>query len=91
MEVNSFEDLNLEDSLLKALKAIDYSVPSPIQARAIPVALTGVDIIGQAQTGTGKTAAFGIPMIQKSPNPAAIPKVSSYVPRASYAFRLPMN
>lgn len=64
MEVNSFEDLNLEDSLLKALKAIDYSVPSPIQARAIPVALTGVDIIGQAQTGTGKTAAFGIPMIQ---------------------------
>ncbi|HRN32801.1 MAG TPA: DEAD/DEAH box helicase, partial [Saprospiraceae bacterium] len=64
MEVNSFEDLNLEDSLLKALKAIDYTVPSPIQARAIPVALTGVDIIGQAQTGTGKTAAFGIPMIQ---------------------------
>lgn len=50
--------------MLKALKAIDYTVPSPIQARAIPVALTGVDIIGQAQTGTGKTAAFGIPMIQ---------------------------
>ncbi len=64
MEINSFEDLNLEDSLLKALKAIDYTTPSPIQARAIPVALTGVDLIGQAQTGTGKTAAFGIPMIQ---------------------------
>ncbi len=64
MEVNSFEDLNLEDGLLKALKAIEYSVSSPIQTRAIPVALTGVDIIGQAQTGTGKTAAFGIPMIQ---------------------------
>lgn len=64
MEINSFEDLNLEDSLLKALNAIDYTTPSPIQARAIPVALTGVDLIGQAQTGTGKTAAFGIPMIQ---------------------------
>lgn len=64
MEITTFDELNLDEGLLKALKAIDYTVPSPIQARAIPVALTGVDIIGQAQTGTGKTAAFGIPMIQ---------------------------
>jgi len=59
-----FEQMDLDESLLKALRAIDYLEPSPIQAAAIPIVLTGVDIIGQAQTGTGKTAAFGIPMIQ---------------------------
>ena len=64
MEITTFAELNLDEGLLKALVAIDYTIPSPIQAKAIPVALTGVDIIGQAQTGTGKTAAFGIPMIQ---------------------------
>ena len=56
--------MQLDENILKALEAIDYKEPSPIQAQAIPVALTGVDMIGQAQTGTGKTAAFGIPMIQ---------------------------
>lgn len=74
MEITTFEELNLDESLLKALKAIDYTVPSPIQARAIPVALTGVDLIGQAQTGTGKTAAFGIPMIQNITKEGKFPK-----------------
>lgn len=64
MEITTFDEMKLDVELIKALKAIDYTTPSPIQAKAIPVALTGVDIIGQAQTGTGKTAAFGIPMIQ---------------------------
>ena len=74
MEVTTFDELNLDESLLKALKAIDYTVPSPIQARAIPVALTGVDLIGQAQTGTGKTAAFGIPMIQNISREGTFPR-----------------
>ena len=74
MEVTTFDELNLDESLLKALKAIDYTVPSPIQARAIPVALTGVDSIGQAQTGTGRTAAFGIPMIQNISREGTFPR-----------------
>lgn len=74
MEVTTFDELNLDESLLKALRAIDYTVPSPIQARAIPVALTGVDLIGQAQTGTGKTAAFGIPMIQNISREGTFPR-----------------
>ncbi|WZO98079.1 DEAD/DEAH box helicase [Isosphaeraceae bacterium EP7] len=51
-------------NMLQALKAINYLVPSPIQAALIPEALDGQDVIGQAKTGTGKTAAFGIPLIE---------------------------
>ena len=61
--ITTFEDLNLE-KILSALKDMGFEEPSPIQKGAIPLALEGDDIIGQAQTGTGKTAAFGIPIIQ---------------------------
>jgi ATP-dependent RNA helicase DeaD len=63
-EVTSFEDLHIEPKILKALQDMGFEEPSPIQKGAIPLALKGEDIIGQAQTGTGKTAAFGIPIIQ---------------------------
>lgn len=64
-EITSFEDLHLDRKILAALKDMGFEEPSPIQKRAIPLALEGEDLIGQAQTGTGKTAAFGIPIIQK--------------------------
>jgi ATP-dependent RNA helicase RhlE len=61
--LNRFAELKLPEQLEKALAAMAFETPTPIQAQAIPVALTGRDLIGCAQTGTGKTAAFGIPMI----------------------------
>lgn len=60
-----FENLGLEERLLKGVKAMGYSEPTPIQKEAIPRALEGKDIIGCAQTGTGKTAAFILPLLQR--------------------------
>ena len=59
----TFKDLALDKSLLKILDEVGYESPSPIQAETIPLLLEGKDIIGQAQTGTGKTAAFALPLI----------------------------
>ena len=61
----TFKDLALSPEILKAIEEIGYVKPSPIQAEAIPVVLSGKDIIGQAQTGTGKTAAFMLPILEK--------------------------
>ena len=61
--ITNFNQLELNDSLLKALDEVGYETPSPIQAQTIPLLLAGKDIIGQAQTGTGKTAAFALPLI----------------------------
>lgn len=63
--VKSFEDLNLIKPLMDALNAQRFTTPTPIQARAIPPALAGRDVLGIAQTGTGKTAAFVLPILQK--------------------------
>jgi ATP-dependent RNA helicase DeaD len=60
----SFADLGLSESTLQALRDVGYESPSPIQEQAIPLLLEGRDVIGQAQTGTGKTAAFGLPIAQ---------------------------
>ncbi|WP_235963234.1 DEAD/DEAH box helicase [Tautonia rosea] len=59
-----FSDLGLSPEMLDALRRVRYATPSPIQAAVIPEALEGNDVIGQAKTGTGKTAAFGIPLIE---------------------------
>ena len=61
----TFKDLNLSENILSAIEAMGYEKPSPIQAEAIPVVASGKDIIGQAQTGTGKTAAFMLPILGK--------------------------
>jgi ATP-dependent RNA helicase DeaD len=66
-----FKDLNLSPNVLKAISEMGFEVPTPIQAQSIPPLLEGKDVIGQAQTGTGKTAAFGIPMIEAI-NPAQL-------------------
>ncbi|WP_457801586.1 DEAD/DEAH box helicase [Limosilactobacillus reuteri] len=59
-----FSELGLSDSLLKAIKRSGYEEATPIQEQTIPMVLEGKDVIGQAQTGTGKTAAFGLPIIE---------------------------
>ncbi len=60
----SFDQLELRDELLKAVVAKGYAAPTPVQARAIPVILAGRDILARAQTGTGKTDAFALPMVE---------------------------
>ena len=59
----TFTDLNLPQPILQALEKVGYEKPSPIQAESIPLLLNGHDLLGQAQTGTGKTAAFALPML----------------------------
>ena len=61
----SFSDLNLPNSLLQALQEVGYESASPIQAQAIPYMLQGADILGHAPTGTGKTAAFALPLLAR--------------------------
>ncbi len=65
METIRFDELKLDERILRAVADMGFEEASPIQAQAIPVQAEGRDIVGQAQTGTGKTAAFGIPMLQK--------------------------
>ena len=65
METLRFNELNLSPEILRGVKEMGFEEASPIQCKAIPVAMEGFDIIGQAQTGTGKTAAFGIPVLEK--------------------------
>ena len=65
MEAVRFEELNLDPRIMRAVTDMGFEAASPIQAQAIPVQMAEKDMIGQAQTGTGKTAAFGIPMLQK--------------------------
>jgi ATP-dependent RNA helicase DeaD len=62
--MTDFSDLGLSEPLLQALRDVGYESPSPIQEQAIPPLLEGRDVIGQAQTGTGKTAAFGLPLLE---------------------------
>ncbi len=62
--MTTFADLGLAPNLLEAIRDVGYEAPSPIQDQAIPPLLRGADVIGQAQTGSGKTAAFGLPMLQ---------------------------
>ncbi|WP_104690793.1 DEAD/DEAH box helicase [Helicobacter heilmannii] len=64
----SFKDLGLNSKILKSIAEVGFTQPSPIQEKAIPVVLAGKDVIAQAQTGTGKTAAFALPIIQNLQN-----------------------
>jgi ATP-dependent RNA helicase RhlE len=66
----SFSDLSLSEELLNAVKAKGYTQPSPIQTQAIPVILEGRDLLASAQTGTGKTAGFTLPLLQRLSQPS---------------------
>jgi len=63
--VVNFDELGLAAPLLQAIQETGYTTPTPIQAKAIPLALQGSDLMAGAQTGTGKTAAFALPVLQK--------------------------
>ena len=70
----SFSSLELSDNILKGIRAMGYEDPTPIQLRGIPLFLEGRDLIGSAQTGTGKTAAFGLPILTKLDKPQENPR-----------------
>src|SRR5438270_582013 len=65
MTALSFSELGLSDSIIATLTNLGYEAPTPIQSRTIPLLLAGRDVLGQAQTGTGKTAAFALPIVQR--------------------------
>jgi len=84
----SFDDLDLVAPLIKALEGIGYESPSPIQAKTIPLVLAGKDLVGQAQTGTGKTAAFALPLLSRIDLKKKIPQVLVLVPTRELAIQV---
>ena len=66
----SFQSLNLNSAIVQALTASGYTEPTPVQAKAIPEAIAGHDLMCSAPTGTGKTAAFVLPALQRLAHPA---------------------
>jgi ATP-dependent RNA helicase DeaD len=84
----SFADLGLSDAVLRALADVGYESPSPIQAQTIPVLLSGRDMLGQAQTGTGKTAAFALPALTKIALDQREPQVLVLVPTRELALQV---
>jgi ATP-dependent RNA helicase DeaD len=84
----TFSDLNLSAPVMKALKDVGYEVPSPIQAAAIPLLLAGRDILGQAQTGTGKTAAFALPALSNIDIKQQTPQVLVLAPTRELAIQV---
>jgi ATP-dependent RNA helicase DeaD len=84
----SFRDLALIDPVLKALDDIGYETPSPIQAKIIPFVLKGQDVLGQAQTGTGKTAAFALPILSRINLKVKDPQVLVLAPTRELAIQV---
>ena len=83
-----FADLGLADSVLAAIKDLGYETPSPIQLGAIPPLLEGRDLIGQAQTGTGKTAAFALPLLSRIDISVAQPQMLVLAPTRELALQV---
>jgi len=86
--VTAFKQLALSKPILKALDEIGYETPSPIQAETIPLLLAGRDVLGQAQTGTGKTAAFALPLISNLDIKQKDPQVLVLVPTRELAIQV---
>jgi ATP-dependent RNA helicase DeaD len=84
----SFRDLALSEPVLRALADVGYESPSPIQAATIPVLLSGADMLGQAQTGTGKTAAFALPALSRIDLAGHEPQVLVLVPTRELALQV---
>ena len=84
----SFSDLALPSFLLEALKGVGYETPSPIQAATIPPLLAGRDVLGQAQTGTGKTAAFALPVLARIDIARAMPQALVLAPTRELAIQV---
>ncbi len=88
LSVISFRDLALSEAVLRALTDVGYESPSPIQAATIPVLLSGSDMLGQAQTGTGKTAAFALPALTRIDLSKHEPQVLVLVPTRELALQV---
>jgi ATP-dependent RNA helicase DeaD len=86
--VTSFDQLDLSAPLLKALNDVGYETPSPIQAQTIPLLLNGKDVLGQAQTGTGKTAAFALPLLSNLDLKQKDPQVLVLAPTRELAIQV---
>ena len=86
--ITSFDQLNLNEFLLKALNDVGYEKPSPIQAETIPLLLEGRDVLGQAQTGTGKTAAFALPLLSNLDVKQKDPQVLILAPTRELAIQV---
>ncbi|MGR8942364.1 MAG: DEAD/DEAH box helicase, partial [Gammaproteobacteria bacterium] len=84
----SFQDLALIEPVLKALEDVGYETPSPIQAQVIPFMLQGKDVLGQAQTGTGKTAAFALPILSRIDLKQKDPQVLVLAPTRELAIQV---
>jgi ATP-dependent RNA helicase DeaD len=87
-DATSFRDLALSEPVLRALGDVGYESPSPIQAATIPVLLSGADMLGQAQTGTGKTAAFALPALTRIDLSKHEPQVLVLVPTRELALQV---
>jgi ATP-dependent RNA helicase DeaD len=87
-EPASFEGLNLSPQVMSAIKSIGYETPSPIQAAVIPFVLAGRDVVGQAQTGTGKTAAFALPLLSRINLKKQTPQVLVLTPTRELAIQV---
>ena len=84
----TFDQLALSSAVIKALKKVGYETPSPIQAEVIPFIMRGQDVIGQAQTGTGKTAAFALPLLSRISLKIAMPQVLVLTPTRELAIQV---
>lgn len=84
----TFNDLNLPTAILQALEKVGYEKPSPIQAKSIPLLLDGHDLLGQAQTGTGKTAAFALPMLANIDPENSFPQLLVLAPTRELAIQV---
>jgi len=83
-----FSDLGLNEQMLHAVQALGYEQPTPIQAQTIPLLLEGRDVLGQAQTGTGKTAAFALPLIARLDMAAKLPQILVLAPTRELAIQV---
>ncbi|ADL51104.1 DEAD/DEAH box helicase [Clostridium cellulovorans] len=87
-KIKTFNELNLKDEILKAINDMGFEEPSPIQSESIPVGIEGYDLIGQAQTGTGKTAAFGSIILNNMSEKRRVPQALILAPTRELAIQV---
>jgi ATP-dependent RNA helicase DeaD len=87
-EITSFSQLALAPAILKSVERVGYEAPSPIQAQSIPILLEGRDLLGQAQTGTGKTAAFALPLLSRLDSSLKKPQLLVLTPTRELAIQV---
>ncbi len=88
MKISSFSELGVQPEILKAVDEMGFEAPTPIQDKTIPAILSGRDVVGHAQTGTGKTAAFGIPAIQMADKGSKTPSILILCPTRELAIQV---